>query len=264
MQSVLRQTHAASEIIVVDDGSTDNTATMLQERYPQVLLIRTDNKGVSHARNCGLQAARCNWIALLDSDDEWVPNKLESQLAALDSNPDFRICHCNEKWIRNGKRLNQKKKHTKRGGNIFKYCLPLCVISPSAVIIDSSIFEDIGYFNEGLPACEDYDLWLRITAKYPVLYVDEPLVVKYGGHSDQLSQKHWGMDRFRIQALENIVHGGQLNAVDRNAALAMLVEKLEILIQGAKKRGNQEIVNCYHLKLHHYRRQQTDRECTSI
>ena len=84
-------------------------------------------------------------------------------------------------------------------------CLDLCRISPSSVIIHKDIFNKVGLFNEKLPVCEDYDLWLRIAEKFPVLYLDEKLTIKYGGHLNQLSKKYWGMDRFRIIALENII-----------------------------------------------------------
>ncbi len=254
VNSVLNQTYAASEIIIVDDGSTDGTTESIQKLYPQIILINTGNLGVSHARNCGIRAASSEWLAFLDSDDEWINIKLERQAAAISTQPEFKICHSDENWIRHGKHLNQKKKHKKRGGSIFRDCLPLCAISPSAVLIHNSVFDDIGPFDENLPACEDYDLWLRITAKYPVLFVNEPLVTKYGGHDDQLSKKYWGMDRFRIQAIEKIIDHGQLGTQDLLAALRTILEKLEILIQGAKKRDNREVVNCYSIKLKHYRK----------
>jgi GT2 family glycosyltransferase len=166
--------------------------------------------------------------------------------------PDFRICHCDEIWIRNGKRVNPKKKHAKRGGSIFRYCLPLCAISPSAVLIHRDIFKAVGLFDERLPACEDYDLWLRICAIYPVLYIDRPLVIKTGGHRDQLSRRYWGMDRFRIHALENLIASSTLDAADYAAAIATLLEKLAIVIKGATRHGNHELASAYREKQHHY------------
>ena len=205
IESVLAQSRPANEIIVVDDGSTDDTQQLIGTQYSQIHYIQQANKGVSSARNAGIITATCDWICLLDSDDSWRPEKLAKQSQALTDNPDYLICHTNETWYRNGNVLNQGKKHEKRGGYIFQHCLPLCAISPSSVIINKQLFDEIGLFDENLPACEDYDMWLRICAQYPILFLDEALTNKYGGHEDQLSIKHWGMDRFRIVALQKVI-----------------------------------------------------------
>jgi GT2 family glycosyltransferase len=144
-----------------------------------------------------------------------------------------------------GIKVNQMKKHKKTGGWIFPQCLPLCAMSPSSILIHRSIFTDIGVFNNNLPCCEDYDLWLRITVKYPVLYIEEPQINKYGGHEDQLSQKFWGMDRFRIQALQNILTNDDLNEENKKLTKVMLLKKCKIMQQGAKKRGKDDDVNFY-------------------
>lgn len=239
LDSILVQTRPPEEIIVVDDGSTDATAAMIESRYPQARLIRQANRGVSAARNCGIAAASGEWIALLDSDDEWTERKLERQMAIIEADPEVRLCHTDEIWIRNGRRVNPMKKHRKYGGRIFRRCLPLCVISPSSVMIRRTLLDEVGLFDETLPACEDYDLWLRVTARYPVAFVEDKLTIKHGGHADQLSARHWGMDRFRVQALEKILASDALSDGDRDAALAMLVEKLAILAAGAHKRGRE-------------------------
>ena len=238
LDSILCQSCSPKEIIVVDDGSTDETLALMASEYPEIVFIQQQNTGVSSARNVGIKRASGDWIAFLDSDDEWLPEKLEIQMKALYENPEIKICHTNEIWIRNGKRVNPKKKHEKFGGWIFQKCLPLCCISPSSVIIHKSIFKEIGLFDYSLPVCEDYDLWLRITARNPVLYIEEPFLIKYGGHEDQLSKKYWGMDRFRIKSLEKIIASRVLSELDENAAKKMLMEKIYIFIQGAQKRGN--------------------------
>ncbi len=246
VNSVLEQTLPAQEIIIVDDGSTDNTAETLTKQFPQCRYIEQPNQGVSAARNRGIEVATGEWLAFLDSDDEWLASKLEAQRNLLQHHPEIKICHTEEIWIRNGKRVNQMKKHTKSGGHIFQNCLPLCVISPSSVVIHRSLFAEIGTFDEDLPACEDYDLWLRICASYPVAFVEQPQIKKYGGHEDQLSQKHWGMDRFRLQALEKIIQSGRLNDRDKSAAIETLIGKAEILAQGAIKRGKVKAAEHYH------------------
>ena len=242
LDSILSQSCLPNEIIVVDDGSTDDTSVLMTSVYPEIVFIQQSNTGVSCARNVGIKRASGDWIAFLDSDDEWFPEKLEVQMNALYKNPELKICHTNEIWIRNGTRVNPKKKHKKFGGWIFQKCLPLCCISPSSVIIHKSIFDEVGLFDDSLLVCEDYDLWLRITARNPVLYIEKPLLRKYGGHNDQLSRKYWGMDRFRIKSLEKIIYSKELSESDENAAKKMLTEKIHIFIQGAQKRGNKKEV----------------------
>lgn len=248
VDSVLGQTRPADEIILVDDGSSDNTDQLIKKKYPDIKYIWQENRGIGHARNTGISHARGIWIAFLDSDDEWLPSKLRDQLKALQHQPDYKICHTNEIWIRNGKRVNPMKKHEKSGGLIFKNCLPLCIISPSSVIIHRSVFEEHGLFDESLPVCEDYDLWLRFCAFLPILYLEKPQIIKYGGHSDQLSHKYWGMDRFRIIALEKIIKNPKLSPEDKYAAIHILIEKIKIYIQGAAKRDKGDEVELYEAK----------------
>lgn len=252
LDSVFAQTCVADEVVVVDDGSSDETQALVIRRYPQVTYLRQENRGVSAARNYGIAAARGEWLALLDSDDEWSPHKLQRQFEALEAAPAHRLCHSDEIWVRRGRRVNAMKKHGKSGGWIFQRCLPLCVISPSAALIHRSLLDEVGLFDEDLPACEDYDLWLRICSRHPVLYVDEPLITKYGGHDDQLSQKYWGMDRFRISALKNIIEHGELEDADRQAAIAMLSEKARIYAIGARKRGKLTEAAHYEALVAHY------------
>ena len=243
VESVLNQTSPVDEIIVVDDGSTDATSGEIRRCYPQIKLIQQSNLGVSAARNAGIKQANFDWIALLDSDDSWLPEKITSIRKAKYRQPEYLLFHSDEIWIRRGVRVNAMKKHSKSGGWIFEYCLPLCVISPSAAVFHKSLLQSSGYFDETLPACEDYDLWLKICHQYPVCYIDKPLITKYGGHQDQLSMRYWGMDRFRIRSLNRLLQQDVLNHQNRQAATTTLVKKLLILLKGARKHGNQKIID---------------------
>ncbi len=252
INSVLKQTRSADEIIIIDDGSTDATDNLIASHYPAIKYFWQENKGISHARNQGISRVEGNWIAFLDSDDEWLPKKLENQVAALEHDSAYKVCHTNEIWVRDGKRVNPMKKHQKSGGEIFEKCLPLCVISPSSVLIHHSVFKNFGVFDESFPVCEDYDLWLRLCAFIPVLYIPEAQIIKYGGHQDQLSKKLWGMDRFRIVALEKIINDPKLSDHYKGLAIQTLIEKIDIYIAGAGKRDKTSEVKSLEEKKHHY------------
>lgn len=235
LDSVYAQSTLAEEVIVVDDGSWDETAQLCTQ-YPGLRYTRQAQSGVSVARNHGIRLARGQWLAFLDSDDAWKPEKLTAQLAAIAHTPESLICHCNELWIRHGRRVNPGYRHRKCQGDLFAQSLELCAISPSAVLIKRQAFEIYGLFDEQLPACEDYDLWLRLCCHLPVLLVDQPLVVKYGGHADQLSRQFVGMDRFRIYALHKLLQSAALTPQQATAARAMFTKKLLIYLAGVEKR----------------------------
>ena len=242
LDSVYAQTSPVDEVILVDDGSSDGSAAMVAHRYPQVRIIRQPNLGVSAARNRGIDAAVYDWIALLDSDDSWLPKKIAAIRAAHAKKPGYVLYHSDEIWVRRGVRVNPMKKHRKSGGRIFDYCLPMCRISPSSVVIHRDLFAALGGFDESLPACEDYDLWLRLCQRYPVHYLDQALIVKYGGHQDQLSRQHPMMDRFRVHSLHRLLTRGGLSAQQRDAAASMLRHKLQILLKGAHKHRNRQLL----------------------
>jgi len=251
LDSVLYQSLTSLEIIVIDDGSTDETSGWIESEYPSVKLIRQSNSGVSSARNTGIKRANGEWIALLDSDDEWLPKKLEKQFQSLMENPDYLFCHTNEIWIRKGVRVNQGKKHQKYGGMIFEKCLDMCRISPSSSLFHKSILEEVGIFDESLKVCEDYDLWLRITAKYPVLFLDEPMIIKYGGHEDQLSKVKDGIEKYRIQSLEKLLLDDGLSKTQNHQVTHRLIKKYKIYANGLKKRGKIEEYESVMKKLHY-------------
>jgi len=237
IQSVLSQTFTDFELIVVDDGSTDHTGDVVREFSGIRYVSCPVNAGVSHARNLGIGLARGRYICFLDSDDLWVKNKLEKQIRWMESHPDCQWCYTNEIWIRRGVRVNPMNKHRKYSGDIFSRSLPLCIVSPSSVLMRAELFDEVGMFDEDLPVCEDYDLWLRISLKYPVHFIEDKLIVKRGGHEDQLSAKYWGMDRFRVVALEKLLRGSSLNEEKRGLVFQTLTQKCGILIQGFAKRG---------------------------
>ena len=237
IESVLNQTFKPLEIIVVDDGSNDGTGEWVEEIYPSIKYIFIKNSGVSAARNTGVRSANGQWIAFLDSDDEWMPEKLEQQSLLLGADREAALCHTNEIWIRNGVRVNQLKKHTKFGGYIFEKCLDICRISPSSAILSKKIFKNIGYFDESLKVCEDYDMWLRVAAKHKILFLDYPLITKYGGHRDQLSRVNSGIEKYRIRSLEKILSSKTLSEKQFFIAKQVLIQKLKIYQNGVRKRN---------------------------
>lgn len=236
VDSVLAQDYRDFELIVVDDGSTDNTSEVLDAYRGTIKVFRQENKGVSAARNRGIAEASGRFIAFLDSDDLWLPQKLSRQVEFFNTTPDALICQTEEVWIRSGVRVNPKKRHQKPSGMIFEPSLALCLVSPSAVMIRRSLLEIVGNFDETLPACEDYDLWLRISCRFPVYRIDTPLIIKRGGHEDQLSAS-FGLDRFRIKAIKKSVESGVLSKRQYAAAVKTLKEKCNIYAAGCRKRG---------------------------
>ncbi len=252
LESVLSQTIDPFEIIVMDDGSDDGTREWIEDEYPMVTYIYQSNKGVSSARNEAIRVSKGSWIALLDSDDEWVSEKLERQRLYLKEHSEMIFCHTNEIWIRNGFRVNQKKKHQKHGGYIFNHCLDMCKISPSSTLIKKDVFKDVGLFDETLRVCEDYDLWLRITSKYSILFLDEPLIIKYGGHLDQLSRVSGGIEQYRIKSLEKLLRSKLLDNSQYDLTRNMLIKKLGIFANGLEKRNKEKELKIVKEKMKHW------------
>ena len=244
----MAQSLTPAEVCVVDDGSTDDTRAVIEQKFPQVQYVYQDNKGVSAARNLGVDSTTSDWIAFLDSDDIWHADKLEKQFLAAEKSPSAQLIHCDEIWIRDGRRVNPMEKHRKQGGDIFEQSLHMCAISPSAAMLRRELFESVNRFDESLPACEDYDLWLRICAQHSVHFIDEALLTKYGGHEDQLSKKYWGMDRFRVRALQKLLDSSELTDAQHKQVLAVLRDKCSVLLNGARKRNNKALIaECEHI-----------------
>ena len=239
IDSVLSQTYRDFELIVVDDGSEDGTVEKIPARYGSaVRVVAQARRGVAAVRNLGVRCSRGRFLAFLDSDDLWRPRKLEIQMRLMPPLARWRICQTEEIWIRNGVRVNPKKKHRKPSGDIFRASLDLCLVSPSAALMTRELFERMGGFDESFPVCEDYDLWLRIALDHPVYLIAEPLVIKRGGHADQLSRSTWGLDRFRVRAIKKLLDSG-IEGEKRRWALETLARKAAILAQGAGKRGHE-------------------------
>jgi len=241
LDSALAQTLKPFEIIVVDDGSMDKTREIVENwrlrsgGFQNLIYLKTENRGVSSARNTGASQATGEWLAFLDSDDEWLPQKLERQAPLT---PTFALVHGEEIWIRNGVRVNARDKYKKSGGRIFKRCVDICCISPSSVLISRDLFLKLDGFRNDFPVCEDYELWLRITSRFKVGFVEEPVLKKYGGHEDQLSRLHKAMDFYRCRALVPFLENIEISDEERAHVIQTLIKKCRILIKGYLKHEN--------------------------
>lgn len=240
IESVLRQSMSQYELIVVDDGSTDQTAAALAPYANRLQYITQENAGVSAARNAGIRAAKGEFVAFLDSDDEWLPGKLAAQCAFFNANPPYVICQTLERWIRHGRFTNIPETHKKKADFIFGESLRRCMITCSSVMIRRALFDEVGLFNETLPACEDYDLWLRIARRHPIGLIPTEHLIRYGGHADQLSSRYTGNDRYRIRSIMGLLASGDLTSEQRQHAMAELKWKCQVYGEGCKKRARAE------------------------
>ena len=246
LDSVLSQSYKNVEIIIVDDFSSDHTVEMVkhffkERQFEKFKLIENEkNYGVSYSRNQAIKESGGDYIAFLDSDDEWLERKLERQMDFFKINSQVALVHGEEIWIRNGVRVNQKKIHQKFGGQIFLKCLPLCIISPSAALVRKDILQEFDFFDEQYIVCEDYDLWLKITSKYEVGFISDPIIKKYGGHEDQLSNKFFAMDFYRIKSMFRIYEDYNLSKENKSKVAQEIIKKSEVLLNGYIKHNNME------------------------
>ncbi len=264
LQSVQQQTLTCSEVIVVDDGSTDDTASCVSHFASQcsfpVRYFSQPNQGPAAARNRGIQEAETSLLAFLDSDDHWHKKKLELQFGAICNLPDMLISHTREKWLRRGVHLNQKKIHQPGNGDIFTHCLQLCAVGMSTVMVRKELFAEIGLFKEEMRCCEDYDLWLRTSSRYPFLLIDAPLTIKEGGRQDQVSwQYRLGMDKLRIRAILDLLREGDLVLSQLVSSLQELQKKCLVYGQGCVKHLRPEEGECY-LRIAEWTKTELDRE----
>lgn len=242
IDSVLAQTFKDFILHIVDDGSTDDTQAVLEKykNHPKVIIHYQDNAGVSSARNLAAKTSNAQWISFLDSDDEWMPNKLEVQFKYLNNHHDIHFLHSEELWIRNGKRVNPKVKHLKSNDNIFERSLDFCIISPSTVILKRELFLKHQGFDKNFVVCEDYDLWLKILLTENIAFISTPLIEKHGGHADQLSTKFVAMDYWRIKSLVNLFKSPCASETQKELIKNVILKKSELLLKSYIKYENQK------------------------
>ncbi len=250
VRSIQAQSLQPGELILVDDGSTDNSQEIIRQlaresSFP-VHVCTQAHAGVAAARNRGICLARFPYLCFLDSDDWWQPEKLAKQYAAMATQQRFLVSHTREIWYRKGVRVNQKKKHDPPHGNIFNASLRMCMVGMSTVMMKREAFTRFGLFNTCLPCCEDYDLWLRIAAHEEFLLVPEQLICKDGGREDQLSfQYRVGMDVYRIEALLDLLKTGLLSTEQQSLTVKELVRKCTLYGTGCLKHGRRQEGNYY-------------------
>jgi glycosyltransferase involved in cell wall biosynthesis len=206
IQSVFAQTYQDFELIVVDDGSTDNTESLVKSfNSEKIRYIRhRQNKGASAARNTGIQSAKGAYIAFQDSDDEWMPEKLEKQMRAFETAPpEVGIVYTGFFIITTNKReYKPSAEITPKDGNIFSSIIKgEYLVSPQTIVVKRECFEKAGLFDEHLPAMEDWEMALRLSKHYHFKYINEPLVLYYP-QSDSLSRNKSAVIQAYQQVLE--------------------------------------------------------------
>ncbi len=262
IESVLNQSYGDFELIVVDDGSTaDYTEVKALLNANNQIYIKTENYGVSHARNVGLRVSSRPIISFLDSDDYWLSNKLEKHCEYFKANKNISVLQNNERWFRFGNEVQVPLHLKPRSGDEFLRSLKMCCVGPSSASIRRKVFEDVGYFNESLRLCEDYDYWLRTCFRFEVGLIKEILTVKVSGSHPQLTSSESAFDRFRLFSLVSFydshrdVLRGNIGRITKT--VETIIAKANILLNGARNRGLKEDVAIYQAILDYFNNSNT-------
>ena len=204
VESVLNQTFRDFELIVVNDGSEDNTEDVLLPYTRSIRYIKMENRGVSAARNMGIRRSKGEFVAFLDQDDAFHPRKLEVTVSYLDAHPDMAMVYTPIDRIDSEGTMLQRKRLKGHSGDIFPRLFLKSFIAPSMAVCRKKIFSEIGMFSETLSSeGEDYDLFLRIASRFKVGYVNEPLVI-YRLHPGNVSKTKQEVAPFRYEQVLGI------------------------------------------------------------
>lgn len=253
VDSVLNQSFSDFELIIVDDGSQDEIGKIFKGMdSARLIYLFQRHQGVAAARNLGILQAKGEFICFLDSDDRFRREKLRISYEYVKKYPGYKVFHTEEIWYRKGGLLAHKKHHKKPKGWVFGFALKICCISISTACIKREIFTEIGRFDKNLKVCEDYDFWLRVTARYPVKLIPEFLTIKEGGRFDQQSKKYPALDKYRIYTINKLLKSGILDPEQKELALEELHRKCRIYIQGAEKRNKIRAAGYYKKLLDSY------------
>jgi glycosyltransferase involved in cell wall biosynthesis len=276
IESVLAQSYRDCELIVVDDGSTDGTPLHVFSTFgaqPEAIEILSKmnpnavrpfshsfahdgipiqyhyiaNRGLSAARNRGIKFAHGSCVAFLEAEDLWNPAHLETHATFHEENDWARVSHIGECHVRDRSRAGKARKAPPASGWIFQQALETSPICISAAMAHRTCFAECGGFDENLPACEDYDLWLRFAARYPIHFLEGTEIVRRSSRF-QSSNRSWTWDRYRVYALEKSFQSGKLNAEQRLLVAEEIVKKCERLVEGFKRQKSEERANFYERK----------------
>ena len=202
VDSVLGQTFRDVEVLVVDDGSTDGTGAVLSRYGKAIRYLRQENSGVSAARNRGIQESTGRYVGFLDADDTWFPEKLDQQIAALETSGQHRACYSAHVICTEALTPLAVQRSVRRGSALEDLLLRGNVVgSICTVVCDRSLFSIVGNFDLSLSQCADWDMWVRLATITEFLYLDEPLVT-YRQHGSNMSADPALLERDSTRVLE--------------------------------------------------------------